>query len=201
LSRISCGEIDAMSEPVAPWTYRFCPSCATPLGEAVRGGRARPSCSACGFVLFRNPVVGVAIVVQRGGEILLGRRNSSYRGSWCIPCGYVEWDEDVRAAAEREFEEETGLRVRAGRVLAVHSNFHNPAQHTVGIWFRGRVIGGTARAGDDLDEVAYFSLDELPDSLAFPTDRLVLEQLRRREVRQQVMPASGRPNLQTDSQS
>jgi 8-oxo-dGTP diphosphatase len=144
----------------------------------MRGGSVRPTCANCGFVLYRNPIVGVAIVVQRRGTVLLGLRAGSYRDQWCIPCGYVEWDEDIRIAAEREFEEETGLRVRAGRVLAVHSNFHNPAQHTVGIWFRGTVIGGIANASDDLKDVGFFSLDALPEPLAFPTDRLVLEQLR-----------------------
>jgi hypothetical protein len=48
----------------------------------------------------------------------------------------------------------------------------------VGIWFRGSVIGGSLHAADDLDDVDYFPLDALPDNLAFPTDRLVLEQLR-----------------------
>ena len=47
--------------------------------------------------------------------------------------------------------------------------------HTVGIWFRARVTGGSLQAGDDLAEVRYFALDQLPKPLAFPTDRLVLE--------------------------
>lgn len=162
-----------------PPEYRFCPLCAAPMGSRERGGRHRPACNACGFALFRNPVVGVAVVVQRRGAVLLGRRAGSYAGQWCIPCGYVEWEEDVRAAAEREFGEETGLLVRAGRVLAVHSNLHNRGQHTVGIWFRGTVLGGALRPGDDLSEAALFSLERLPEPLAFPTDRLVLEQLAR----------------------
>jgi hypothetical protein len=62
--------------------------------------------------------------------------------------------------------------------LAVHSNFHNPRLHTVGIWFAGKIEGGELWAGDDLDEVRYFALDSLPADLAFPTDRLVLESLR-----------------------
>ncbi len=168
-----------VSSPAGPPAYRFCPLCAAPIGSRERGGRRRPACDACGFVLFRNPVVGVAVVVQRRGAVLLGRRSGSYAGQWCIPCGYVEWEEDVRAAAEREFAEETGLRVRAGRVVAVHSNFHNPGQHTVGIWFRGRVVGGALQPGDDLSEAAFFPLDRLPEPLAFPTDRLVLKQLAR----------------------
>jgi len=161
--------------------YRFCPYCATPLRPVTKGGRDRMACPQCGFIHYRNPTVGVAVVLLDGGRILLGRRSpdSSYPGAWCIPCGHVEWDEDIREAARRECREETGLVVRVGDVAAVHSNFHNPAQHTVGVWFFCEITGGEMRAGDDLDRVAWFPLDDLPHSLAFPTDELVLNQLRR----------------------
>ncbi len=137
-------------------------------------------CPACGFIHYRNPTVGVAAVILEDGNVLLGRRSpsSSYPGAWCIPCGHVEWGEDIREAARRECLEETGLEVSVGEVIAVHSNFHNPAQHTVGVWFRCKIIGGALQAGDDLDRVAWFSLDDLPQPLAFPTDELVLDQLR-----------------------
>ena len=113
--------------------------------------------------------------------MLLGRRaRGAYRGQWCIPCGYVEYDEDVRDAARREFREETGIEVVLGEVFAVHSNFHNPAMHTVGVWFRGEAAGGEPRADDELDRVEFFALDGgLPAAIAFPTDRIVLADLRR----------------------
>ena len=158
--------------------FRFCPYCGAALQTVAHSGRQRPSCGACGFIQYRNPVIGVAVILRRGPAVLLGRRSGSYRGAWCIPCGYVEWDEDVREAAAREFREETGLAVRLENVYAVHSNFHNPRQHTVGIWFEGVETGGSLCAGDDLDQAAFFALDALPEPLAFPTDRLVLEQLR-----------------------
>jgi 8-oxo-dGTP diphosphatase len=169
---------DEVSAHLPAQPFRFCPYCASALCAVTRGGRDRPACPRCDFVQYRNPVVGVAVIVRRGTEVLLGRRSGSYRGQWCIPCGYVEWDEDVREAARREFEEETGLQVRIGRVYTVHTNTHNPHLHTVGIWFEGTVTGGAAVAGDDLDEVGFFDLDRLPDPLAFPTDRLVLDRLR-----------------------
>jgi len=162
-----------------PPNYRFCPCCGGPLEVRLRRDTERLICRDCRRALYLNPAVGVAVVIRRGGEILWGRRAADpYRDAWCIPCGYVEWGEDVRRAAAREFLEETGLEVEVGEVVAVHSNFHNPAQLTVGVWFAGKVVGGALRAGDDLAEVRFFPLDRLPQPLAFPTDLLVMEALR-----------------------
>jgi adenine phosphoribosyltransferase len=133
-------------------------------------------------VRYRNPVVGVAVVLRDGaGRVLMGRRATGpYAGLWCIPCGYVEWEEDVRDAASREILEETGLEVELGEVVAVHSNFHNPKLHTVGIWFAGSILAGEPLPVDgEFTELAYVDPSTPPD-LAFPTDRLVLEQLARR---------------------
>ncbi|MGO8763144.1 MAG: hypothetical protein ACLQUS_14250, partial [Desulfobaccales bacterium] len=60
----------------------------------------------------------------------------------------------------------------------VHSNFHDPQRLTVGVWFAGRVTGGLLAAGDDLDAAEFFPLAAPPQPPAFPTDLLVLEELR-----------------------
>ena len=95
---------------------------------------------------------------------------------------HPNWGEDIRDAAYREFLEETGLEVAVGEVYTAHSNFHDPQSLTVGIWFKGTVTGGKLQAGDDLYDVRYFPLDNLPDDLAFPTDRLVLTQLQTESI-------------------
>lgn len=159
---------------------RFCPTCGGALHAEIRHQQRRLICAACGNIHYRNPAVGVAVIVLDGDRVLLGRRaRGPYAGKWCVPCGYVEWGEDVRHAARREFEEETSLQIELDDVAAVHSNFHDADKLTVGIWFYGRVIAGTAKASDDLDAVGYFALNELPP-LAFPTDAQVLADLARR---------------------
>ena len=152
--------------------YVFCPQCATPLEWSERGGRLRQVCPQCGFVHWRNPGVGAAVVLlDEEGRILLVRRapGATRAGLWSVPAGYVDWDEDVREAAARELAEETGLEVEVGDVVHVASNRHDPAKPTVGVWFAGTIVGGRLQAGDDADAVDWFPLDDLPE-LAFPTD-------------------------------
>jgi hypothetical protein len=67
--------------------------------------------------------------------------------------------------------------VRAGNVLAVHSNFHNAERLTVGIWFVGEGARGEPHPADgELTEVAFCDPAD-PPPLAFPTDALVLKQV------------------------
>ncbi|MEX0781806.1 MAG: NUDIX domain-containing protein [Dehalococcoidia bacterium] len=168
-----------MDSETSPWPAlsAFCPRCGA--AEIAGGDGPFPLCARCGFSRRRFPLVGVAVVVRDdAGRVLLGRRaHGAWAGLWCIPCGAVEWDEHVRDAAERELLEETGLQLRTREVIAVHSNFHQPERHSVGIWFAGEVMGGRLHPGDgENSELAYFD-PASPPNLAFPTDALVLAQL------------------------
>jgi ADP-ribose pyrophosphatase YjhB (NUDIX family) len=167
--------------PILGDDWRFCPRCGATLERRVRGGMDRPSCPACGFVFFANMGVGAAVVVaDDAGRVLLVQRGPGHYGAglWCLPCGYVEWDEDVREAAAREALEEAGVTVEIGEVVQVTVNRHEPDRPTVGIWFAARLLepGAAAAPGDDAVAVGWFD-PATPPPLAFPTDAPLLARL------------------------
>lgn len=159
--------------------YKYCPDCGGELSIKETKSLSQLKCVECSKIFYQNPAVGVAAILIKDKKLLLGRRNISYSNMWCIPCGYVEYYEDVREAAVREFKEETNLDIKLGPVFNIHSNFHNPMQHTVGIWFLVEEYKGDIVANDDIDKLGFFSIDEINNlELAFPTDKLIISELK-----------------------
>lgn len=140
---------------------KFCPNCAQPLVQREAFGRVRPVCPACGFVGFRDPKVAAGVLVERDGCVLLTRRaHDPGRGLWGLPAGYMEWDEQVEAAAVREAREETGLDVRLESVVGVYSY---PVRGTVLIVYAATIMGGSLRTSEESEAVEFFAPDALPE--------------------------------------
>jgi len=162
---------------------RYCPHCTHPLEEHLAFDRPRPVCPICGFVHFRDPKVGVSVLVERDGQVLLVQRAiEPGLGQWCLPAGFVEWDEAPEAAAARECAEETGLIVANLELLeAAHytQDFRGPG---INLIYRARVAGGTLRPGDDAAVACWFSPPGLPPQamIAFHSHYVTLECWRQR---------------------
>ncbi|MFF4412727.1 NUDIX hydrolase [Streptosporangium sp. NPDC001559] len=103
-----------------------------------------------------------AIIRDAEGRLLLVRRGRPPgKGLWSIPGGRVEPGESDAEALARELREETGLTVRAvglagtvdrpgpgGVVYEIHD-------------YLAEASGGTLRAGDDAEDVGWFTEDDL----------------------------------------
>jgi ADP-ribose pyrophosphatase YjhB (NUDIX family) len=79
----------------------------------------------------------------------------------------MEIGETPQVTAIRECQEESGYTVEITGLVDVYY-YENYRGSGVLIMYKGRVVGGTAQAGDDAEAVAFFGPDELPENIASP---------------------------------
>lgn len=103
--------------------------------------------------------------------VLIKRRNPPY--GWAIPGGFVDPGETLESAARREAKEEVCLEVTLKVLLGCYSD---PARdergHTVSAVYVAEAQGMPC-AADDAAELALFTLDALPQPLAFDHARIL----------------------------
>lgn len=136
----------------------FCPHCATPFAPAALPPLARQRCARCGYVHFLNPAPGITIILHSPeGRVLIGKRapKARYGGRWCLPGGYIEWEESFIDTTHREVREETGLEIGVQGIINVVSNLLDDRHHTLVIVLLGVVVGGHMAPGDDLIELCW----------------------------------------------
>lgn len=152
-----------------------CQRCGNQTRTEERDGKARPVCPVCGFVVYLDPKLAVAVLIQREGRLLLGKRGEGTRepGKWSFPAGFVERGEQVEHAAAREAWEETGLSVQIGRLIGV---FSSPGETVVLVVYEA-TGDGVPVAADDLVEIGWFDPNALPE-LAFEHDIEIVERWR-----------------------
>jgi 8-oxo-dGTP pyrophosphatase MutT (NUDIX family) len=137
---------------------RHCPQCGLRFADRVLARFERQRCGRCGYVHHLNPAPGITMLVKSpAGEILIGRRRATarYGGMWCLPGGYIEYEESFIDTAHREVREETGLAVRIAGIVNVVSNHLDDCHHTLVIVLLGEVLAGRPEPGDDLEELKW----------------------------------------------
>ena len=159
---------------------RHCPLCGTQLVRELIERRVRATCKRCDFVLYAAPGVASAVIILEGREILFVKRSiEPYKDHWGFPAGYQEYEEPPEETARRECKEETGLEVEILALYDILYTMDDPRKSANRAVYFARVRGGQARAGSDASELAWFSIDALPEKIAFENNRKILEDLRR----------------------
>ena len=99
-------------------------------------------------------------------KVLLTKRADN--GRWCLPGGGMEPGESAAEACEREVMEETGLKVRAKRLLGVYSNPDQLVIYPDGekaffvvLNFEVEVLSGKLGLSNETTDFGYFSVQEM----------------------------------------
>ena len=120
---------------------------------------------------YRYPhpaVTADCVVFAHDGEdtkvLLIQRKHAPCEGQWAFPGGFMNIDETAEAAARRELEEETGLRVdlltQVGAFSAVD---RDPRERVVTVaYFATLPFPMPVKGADDAAEARRFSLRSLP---------------------------------------
>ncbi len=121
----------------------------------------------CGETGYQTPKLDTRAAIFKDGRILLVHEKN---GTWALPGGWCDVLESVGSNTLKEVREETGLEVKAVRLIAVQDrNKHNKPVYAYGvckIFVLCELVGGEFRENIETTEIRYFFLDELPDNMA-----------------------------------
>jgi 8-oxo-dGTP diphosphatase len=150
----------------------YCSHCGAPLAHL-----APVQCAACSTRHWRNAKPGGGGLVTHENKLMLVRRSKApWLGFWDIPGGFCDETEHPAKTAEREILEETGLHVRAVRFLGIWLDTYggdNPdpqPEVTMNIFYLCELQDPpeSAHTTDEVNEIGWFSPNNLPEDLAFP---------------------------------
>ena len=84
------------------------------------------------FIAYDENGLKHILAVQRGS----GTPDPEFVGSWCLPCGYLDFDETLQQAASRELFEETGIKTNSNQFKLLYFNDDPKSDKRQNITFR-----------------------------------------------------------------
>ena len=135
---------------------------------------------------YPRPMVTTDIIVfntiiDLTSILLIKRLNEPFKNNWALPGGFVDKDEPLLDAANRELEEETGLKnLNLKQFYTFGNPNRDPRGHTISVVFLTHISNSkiSARAGDDAKEVQWFNINSLPH-LAFDHQEIILKAIKK----------------------
>jgi len=104
-------------------------------------------------------VFSVAVIFNADNKVMLVKSTYNRFHPWGLPGGSLEYGETGEDAVLREVHEETSLTVEIEKFLFVKT--WSPDR--VGLYYLCKITDGEFHPSDEISELDYFSLDNLPD--------------------------------------
>lgn len=133
----------------------------------------------------KKPGVGVGVMILKDGKVLLGKRHPDPQkadsalhgeGTWTMPGGKLDFQENVRDAAQREVLEEIGVKIERDKLklISVTNDIADDA-HFVTLGFLCKNIQGKPQTmePDEITQWKWFPLDQLPRHIYFPSRKIL----------------------------
>lgn len=141
-------------------------------------------------VAGKKPGVGFGVMILRRGKVLLGHRNENPEkassllhgeGSWTMPGGKLNFQEELKKGAIREVLEETGIKVKNLKVISISNDIVTDA-HFLTIGFLTEDFEGEPKVmePEEITEWNWFDLNALPSPLYFPSGKIIKNYLARK---------------------
>lgn len=127
---------------------------------------------------YITPKIDVRGAVFRDGKILLVQERAD--GKWAMPGGWADIGDLPSAMVEREVLEESGLEVRAAKVIAVYdANRMEPMEffHAYKIIFLCKLLGGELLTSYETLAVDFFNPRQLPPLSTARTDQPMIDEV------------------------
>ena len=115
-----------------------------------------------------RPLVGISVLVEKDGKLLLGKRKGSHgAGEYAAPGGHLEHLESFQDCASREVLEETGIVIGPLRFLRVLNSTHYAPKHYVDLAFVASWQAGDpeVREPDKVERWDWYDIYDLPSPL------------------------------------
>ncbi len=122
-----------------------------------------------------TPRIGVGVIIERNGKILLGKRRGSHGdGTWCFPGGHLEFGESWEDCAKREVKEETGLELSSiSFISATNDIMDDEKKHYITIFMKGVATGDPLVCEPEkCGEWGWFEWQNLPQPIFLPIQNL-----------------------------
>ncbi len=155
---------------------QYCSECGKTVIQAIPKGdnRLRYVCPHCHTIHYQNPKVITGCIPVWEDKILLCQRAiSPQQGFWTLPAGFMELNESIDQAAQRETFEEANATMREQHLYLI---FSIPHIGHINIFFYGQLAHLDFFPGEESYATELFNEQNIPwDQLAFPSIKLALE--------------------------